>query len=316
MKYHIALLFLAVTIAACSADQDQADAYGTFEAVETIVSAEATGVLTQFHVQEGQEMEPGAEVGKIDPEQLLLRKAQLLATRQAIESRIPDIHTQLSAFDRQLAVQQQQMQTLEGERKRSENLLKAGAAPAKQLDDLKAQILLLEQQMALTRQQRIAQASALQTQQNGIHAETQPIDQQIRQIEDQIQKTVVRVPAKGIVTLQYVQPGEVVSYGKPLFKIADLRQLILRAYISGDQLTQIKTGQQVQVLADAPGGKLKAFEGTITWISSKAEFTPKIIQTREERVHLVYALKVSVPNADGSLKIGMPGELRIKSSRP
>ncbi len=312
MKPHplLSLSSLILMLVACNPDDDMADAYGNFEAVETTVSAQATGALTSFTIQEGESLDSGQTVGRIDTEQLQLRKAQILASQQAVQSRAPKVPVLLSAYEQQIAVQQQQRKTLVREQERAKNLVAAGAAPTKQLDDIVAQLETLDRQIALTRQQRTAQASALNTQRSGIAAEAAPLAEQVKQIEDQINKASVVNPIGGIVTVKYAEPGEVVSYGKPLYKIAALDNITLRAYIGGDQLVTVKPGQRVQVAVDAPEGAMKTYDGVVTWISSKAEFTPKIIQTKEERVNLVYALKIAVKN-DGGLKIGMPGEVRF-----
>ncbi len=305
------LLFCLVAVAsACQTNDDTADAYGNFEAVETTVSAEATGALQQFTVQEGESLKAGQPVGQIDTQQLKLRKAQLLASKKAVQSRTPNVSAQLSAFDNQVAVQQQQLKTLEREQQRTQNLIAAGAAPTKQLDDIRAQMDGINRQIALIRQQRVAQASALNTQRSGTSAEAAPLAEQVKQIDDQIAKSTIVNPIGGTVTVKYAEPGEVVSYGKPLYNVAALDNIILRAYVAGNQLANVRTGQRVTVFVDAPDDKLKPYQGTVTWVSSKAEFTPKIIQTKDERVNLVYALKISVKN-DGTLKIGMPGEVRF-----
>nr|WP_293844711.1 HlyD family efflux transporter periplasmic adaptor subunit [uncultured Arsenicibacter sp.] len=309
--YNLLICSVLIVPVACQQTEEKADAYGNFEAVETIVSAEATGALQQFTVEEGQSLTAGQGVGRIDTEQLMLRKAQLLASEQAVRSRTPDVAAQLSAYDQQIAVQQQQLKTLQREKERAQNLLDAGAAPAKQLDDIVAQMDLVQRQIALIRQQRVAQASALGTQRSGTSAEQAPLAEQVKQIDDQISKAAVINPAAGVVTVKYVEPGEVVAFGKALYKIAALDNITLRAYVSGDQLVNVKTGQQVKVFVDAPDDQLKPYDGTVTWISAKAEFTPKIIQTKDERVNLVYALKIRVKN-DGSLKIGMPGEVKFR----
>lgn len=307
----ILLVFnLLISAIGCNRDDNPADAYGNFEAVETTVSAQATGELRGFPVQEGESLDSGQTVGRIDTEQLELRKAQLLASKQAVQSRLPDVSAQLSAYAQQIAVQQQQRKNLLREQERSQNLVTAGAAPTKQLDEINAQLETLERQIDLTRQQRAAQASALNTQRSGTVAETVPLAEQVKQLNDQIAKASVVNPVSGTVTVKYAEPGEVVSYGKPLYKIAALENITLRAYVGGDQLVNVKPGQRVQVAVDAPEGALKTYAGTVTWISSKAEFTPKVIQTKEERVNLVYAMKIAVKN-DGSLKIGMPGEVRF-----
>ena len=301
---------LLLVLVACRNGNPESDAYGNFEAVETIVSAGATGALVRFSPEEGQTLKAGQEVGLIDTTQLYLRKAQLLASQQAVASRTPNVMAQLSYFDQQLAVQEQQLKNLQRERERSQNLVAAGAAPGKQLDDMGDQIAVLQRQLALTRQQRSAQASALNTQRSGTVAEKAPLSEQVSQLDDQIRKSFVVNPRAGTVTVKLAEPAEVVTYGKPLYKIADLHSITLRAYVSGDQLVNVKTGQKVKVLVDAPDDQYKAYDGTVQWISSKAEFTPKVVQTKEERVNLVYAMKVLVRN-DGSLKIGMPGEVQF-----
>ncbi|GAB3908221.1 HlyD family efflux transporter periplasmic adaptor subunit [Larkinella knui] len=309
MKNSLIISILSVGLMACETEP-QSDAYGNFEAVETVVSAEATGALQTLTVEEGQTLRAGQTVGQIDPLQLQLRKSQLLASRRAVSSRSPNIQAQLSPFEQQIAVQEQQLKTLQREKIRTQNLIAAGAAPTKQLDDIVAQIDVIERQIALIRQQRAAQQSALTTQRSGTLSEEAPLEEQIRQIDDQIKKATIVNPATGTVTVKFAEPGEVASYGKPLYKVADLDRITLRAYISGDQLVRVKTGQKVKVLVDAPNDQFKEYAGTVTWVSSKAEFTPKVIQTKDERVNLVYALKVLVKN-DGGLKIGMPGEVKL-----
>ncbi len=310
MKRIVYIISLIGTLTGCRNSQSESDAYGNFEAVETIVSVEATGSLLYFAVEEGQTLKPGQVVGLIDTTQLHLRKAQVLASKQAVSSRTPNVAAQISYYDQQLAVQGQQLRNLQREQERSQNLVAAGAAPAKQLDDIVNQIAVLERQMALTRQQRASQASALGTQRSGTQAESATLAQQIEQLNDQISKSRVVNPRAGTVTVKLAEPAEVVTYGKPLYKIADLNSITLRAYVSGDQLVRVKTGQKVKVRVDAPDDQFQTHEGTVQWISSKAEFTPKVIQTKEERVNLVYAMKVLVKN-DGSLKIGMPGEVQF-----
>jgi HlyD family secretion protein len=280
--------------------------------VETIVSAQATGMLETFLVEEGKQLNSGETVGLVDTLQLALQKEQLQASLQAVSSRTPNVNTQVSFYENQIAVQQEQLNTLLREKKRTENLLAAESVPRKQLDDIVSQISVLERQIALTKKQRAAQASALSTQKSGVQSEALPLQKQIERLNDQIQKSLIKNPVPGTVTIRFAEPGEVVSYGKPLYKIADLNKLVLRAYVSGDQLVNIKTGGKVKVLVDAPNDTFKEYEGTVQWISSKSEFTPKVIQTKDERVNLVYAMKVLVKN-DGSLKIGMPAEVRFQN---
>jgi HlyD family secretion protein len=296
MKTILTVISLIVLFAACKSKDDAADAYGNFESTEIIVSAEASGRLLSFDVEEGAVLTANALVGGIDSVQLNLKKAQLGANIKAVLSKRPEIAPQLEVIRQQIATQQR-------EKQRIQNLLKANAATPKQLDDINAAISLLEKQYTST-------ASTLNTQVSGLNSESQPLELQVEQVKEQLNQSRVINPVQGTVLTKYVEKGEVVVFGKPLYKIADLNTMYLRAYISGDQLGQVKTGQQVTVQTDLPNGQLKSLPGTVSWISGEAEFTPKTIQTREERVQLVYALKVRVQN-DGSLKIGMPGEIRL-----
>lgn len=296
MKTTLTAILFILLFAACNRKEDGADGYGNFESTEVIVSAEATGRILTFNVEEGMALTANALVGGIDSVQLNLRKAQLGANIKAVLSKRPDVNPQLEVIRQQIATQQK-------ERQRIQNLLKAKAATAKQLDDINAAIAVLEKQYAST-------ASSLNTQVSGITSETQPLQLQVEQVQEQLAQSRIINPVAGTVLTKYVEKGEVVNYGKPLYKIADLHTMYLRAYVSGSQLPQLKTGQQVTVQTDMPDGSLKSWPGTVSWIAAEAEFTPKTIQTREERVQLVYAVKVRVQN-DGSLKIGMPGEFRL-----
>ncbi|MDO1449366.1 HlyD family efflux transporter periplasmic adaptor subunit [Rhodocytophaga aerolata] len=308
MKTLTFLFIGAISLWGCNRKGNQTDAYGNFEAVETIVSAQATGVLESFAVEEGQTLDAGIKVGLIDTLQLALQKEQLKASLLTVSSRTPNIATQTSFYEQQIALQEEQLKALQREKKRTENLLAAESVPGKQLDDINTQISMIEKQIALIKGQRSAQASALTTQKTGIQSETLPLQKQIERLSDQIEKSTIVNPVSGTVTMRLAEPKEVVSYGKALYKIADLNKLVLRAYISGDQLVRVKVGQQVKVLVDAPNDTFQEYEGNVQWIASKAEFTPKVIQTKEERVNLVYAMKILVKN-NGSLKIGMPGEV-------
>lgn len=299
MKTASTVILSIALLAACNGGEEAADAYGNFESTEIIVSAEATGRLLSFDVEEGTVLPARTVVGAIDSTQLSLKKAQLGANIEAVLSKRPDVSPQLEVIRQQIA-------TWQREKQRVENLLKANAATTKQLDDVNARIAELEKQYAST-------ASSLQTQVSGLTSETRPLRYQVEQVEEQLAQSRIINPVEGTVLVKYVENGEVVSFGKPLYKIADLRTMYLRAYISGDQLGQVKTGQEVTVQTDLPGGEMKSWKGTISWISAEAEFTPKTIQTKEERVQLVYALKVKVEN-DGGLKIGMPGEIRLSKN--
>ncbi|MGX5820638.1 HlyD family secretion protein [Chitinophaga lutea] len=296
MKTTLTVILVSIIALSCGKNRQEADAFGNFESTEVIVSAEGTGRLLSFAVEEGQELAAGAVVGGIDSVQLRLRKAQLGANIKAVLSRKPEVNPQLEVIRQQIAAQRR-------EQERVRNLFKANAATQKQLDDINAAVSVLEKQYAAT-------ASTLNTQVSGIASETQPLELQAEQVREQLAQSRVVNPVQGTVLTKYVEQGEVVNYGKPLYKIADLRTMYLRAYVSGAQLPQLKIGQEVTVQTDAPHGGLRDWKGTVSWIASEAEFTPKTIQTRDERVQLVYALKVKVQN-DGSLKIGMPGEVRI-----
>lgn len=313
MKTHFLIYFLILGTAfsACQKNASKADAYGNFEADEIIVSAEANGRIIRFNVEEGQSLHDGEIVGAIDSVQLALKREQLQASIRAIAAKSPAISAQLAVYEKQMATVKQQLATLEYEKKRVENLLKSDAATPKQLDDLNAQIDAAHVQMNVILEQKSASSASLNTQKGGLLAEILPLQKQIAQIDDQLAKCHIVNPANGTVLASYAEAGEVASFGKPLYKIADLGTMTLRAYVAGDQLSTVKVGQKVQVLIDAPEGKQLELSGKIRWIASKAEFTPKVIQTKDERVNMVYAIKVDVPNADGALKIGMPAELKF-----
>ncbi len=306
------LLFLPLfAIVACQKSTPSADAYGNFEAQELIVSAEGNGRLLAFTAEEGQTLNIGAVVGAIDSTQLQLRREQLQASIRAVTAKSPAIGAQLSVYERQIASVQQQLATLNREKRRVENLLKSDAATPKQLDDLNSQIEAAQRQMDVIGEQKSASNAALSTQKGGLLAEVLPLQKQIAQIDDQLAKCHVVNPIVGTVLTTYAEAGEVTAIGKPLYKIADLSSMIMRAYIAGEQLSNVKLGQTVTVSVDGPEGKMQEFQGKVTWISAKAEFTPKVIQTKNERVNLVYAVKIAVPNANGVLKIGMPGEVKL-----
>ncbi len=311
MKYPLITLFLLLSLAACKDNGPQADAYGNFEADEMIVSAEANGRILELNLEEGQDLPAGQTLGRIDSTQLVLKKEQLQAAIRAIAAKSPAISAQLAVFEKQLNTTKQQLSALKREKQRVETLLKSDAATPKQLDDLNDQIVLAERQMDVILEQRSATDATLSTQKSGLLAEIMPLQKQIAQLEDQIEKCRIVNPTAGTVLSTYAEPGEVVTFGKPLYKLANLDHMILRAYVAGDQLGNVKLGQSVKVAIDAPDGAMQEFPGKVTWISSKAEFTPKIIQTKAERVNLVYAVKIEVENPDGKLKIGMPGEVRL-----
>ena len=287
--------FIVLLFISCGKTDSDFDAAGSFETTEILVSAEAQGRIMQFDIEEGQSVTENQIVGYIDSTQLFLKKEQLIASQKGLQSRRPDIR-------KQMAVLEQQIATAKTEKKRVENLLKANAATTKQLDDVNAQIAVLEKQLA-------ASKTTLESTDEGMSSDNQALDIQIQQLEDQLAKCRIVSPATGVVLTKYAEKGELAGAGKALFKVANLDNMILRAYITNEQLTQIKIGQKVTVTADF-GEEQKQYEGTISWVSAKSEFTPKTIQTRDERANLVYAIKVSVKN-DGYLKIGMYGNVRF-----
>lgn len=311
MKTYSYLIILAAAMTACNGKENPYDASGTFEAVETIVSAEATGRIMALDLEEGQQLKAGQTVGYIDSLQLSLRKKQLEAQIRATGSRVPDIVAQTNVYKQQIAVSQVRLDNLLHEQKRVQNLLKADAATPKQLDDINAQVEELQKQLDVIRKQDAAQTSVLKTQTSGLRADVLPLIVQIEQINDQLSKSRIVNEVSGTVLTKYAEANEVAAAGKPLYKIADLSTIILRAYVTGDQLTGIKLNQQVKVLVDSADSQYRQLPGTIEWISNKAEFTPKTIQTKDERANLVYAVKIRVKN-DGYLKIGMYGEVALK----
>ena len=306
----LAIIALSILITSCTKNKDEFDASGAFEAEETIISAQATGTVQDFNVEEGQVLESGQRVGSIDSIQLYLKKKQLEAQIKAIGSKTPQIALQTGTYKKQLAVTESQINTLLIEKKRTENLLKVDAATPKQLDDINGQLDMLQKQLDVIKNQDIAQTSALGTQKSGLLSERSPLQVQIEQVEDQLAKCRIVNPFKGTVLTKYIETSEMATPGKPLYKIADLSGIIMRAYITGDQLSKVKLNQKVKVLIDDGKDKYKDYEGVIVWISNKAEFTPKTIQTKDERANMVYAIKAIVKN-DGFLKIGMYGEVKF-----
>ncbi len=293
---NIALALIATLLLSCSNGNGDFDATGTFESEEVIVSSEAMGKLVMFDIDEGDNLKQNQIVGVVDTTQLYLKKKQLQSTIKAVLSKQPDIPTQLAAI-------QEQITTAEREKIRIENLLSSDAATTKQLDDINSQLDILNKQYDATK-------SSLTITRQGMRSETLPLIAQVEQIQDQINKSIIRNPIDGTVLTRYAKQDEITSNGKALYKIADLSEMILRAYINGDQLGQVKLDQKVKVFVDKGDGKQKELEGEIYWVSSKAEFTPKTIQTKDERANLVYAIKVRVNN-DGYLKIGMYGEIKF-----
>jgi len=296
MKQVALVAILLTSLMACNKNDDNYDAAGTFEAVETIVSSEASGTIKELNLEEGQSLKAGEMIGYIDSIQLFLKKKQLQAQAKAVLSRKPDIASQTASL-------LEQLRQAEREQQRTANLVKADAATPKQLDDANTQIALIKKQIT-------AQRTSLGIIATSLSEEVTPLHVQVQQINDQLEKCRIINPLEGTVLTMYAEVNEVTAAGKPLYKIAALHSIILRAYITGDQIAKVKTGQPVKVLVDDTKDKYKTYEGTIEWISNKAEFTPKTIQTKDERANLVYAVKIRVKN-DGYLKIGMYGEVKL-----
>jgi HlyD family secretion protein len=291
----VAALFLA----ACTGRNKEYDASGVFEATEVMVSARGTGELVHFDVREGQTVAAGEAVGLVDTTQLHLRKMQLLGTLKAVDARRFNVKRQVASLRQQIA-------TAQTEQARFENLVREDAATQKQLDDITASIAMLEKQLA-------AQIETLTSGNTSLDGETQAMSAQLAQLEDQIAKSVVAIPIDGVVLGKYTEQGELVAQGRALFKVADMTNIFLRVYITADQLSELRLGQQVRVFADWGENERREYKGTVSWISDKAEFTPKTIQTRDERANLVYAVKIAVTN-DGYIKTGMYGEILLKTN--
>ncbi len=292
----LSVLLLSSFVIGCNNSNDDADAYGNFEATEVLISAESNGKLLEFDLVEGDIINAGENIGIIDTLPLNLKKKQMQARIQALNTKTLNIPSQINVLIERKNV-------LEREKRRIENLFKEGAATQKQMDDINGQI-------DVTNKELMANKERLETSNKGLLSEILPIQWQIEEINDQINKSIIINPVSGTILTKYAEQYEIVNFGKPLYHIANLNELYLRAYIGGGNLSQIKLGQSVKVYIDEGKNDLKEYDGTISWISDKSEFTPKIVQTREERVNLVYAIKVRVIN-DGGIKIGMPGEIKF-----
>lgn len=297
MKKTAIAVLLAIIATSCSNNEIESDASGTFEAIETIISAEASGVIKNLSADEGKKLKAGEVIGFIDSTQLVLKRKQLESQIKAVISRSPDKKSQIAAMEEQL-------KQAKHERNRIENLVKGGAATSKQFDDATAQVAIISSQLEALR-------SSLNITSVSINEEAVPLKIQIEQLDDQIAKCRIVNPVSGTVLTQYTRENEMAVLGKPLYKIADLSSLTLKAYVTGNQLPGLKIGQEVKVLIDNGNDQYKEYKGSIDWISDKSEFTPKTIQTKDERANLVYAVKIRVPN-DGYLKIGMYGEVLFK----
>jgi len=309
----VKLIFTFITMAAfsaCNRNNSKFDASGTFEADEVIVSSLQPGKILYLNVEEGMTLAKDSVVGLVDPENLKLQQEQVEESIKALNEKTVDVAPQVQLLQNQLTVQQSQLDNLLHEQERVENLVKSDAATGKQLDDINAQIDVAKKQMIVTQQQIAVQRSNVATQNRSVLSEMAPLEKRIAQLKDLIMKAGIQNPINGTVLTKYAEQGELITSGKALYKIADLSTITLRAYMTGTQLSQIKLSQQVKVLADSGANNFREYSGTITWVSDKAEFTPKTIQTKDERANLVYAIKVKVKN-DGYLKIGMYGEVQF-----
>tara|TARA_R110002033_G_scaffold77030_1_gene128710 strand:- start:20401 stop:21297 length:897 start_codon:yes stop_codon:yes gene_type:complete len=293
-KYILGISIIATSLFSCGSDNGKADGYGNFEATEITISAENNGKLMLFNIDEGDKLEKSKFVGYIDTIPLALKREQLEVSKAVVSSKSKGVLSQINVLNAKL-------KTANTNRTRVENLIKDNAGTQKQLDDVTGEIDVIKSQIR-----------SVEIQNAPVVNELKSIDVQLKQIDDQIEKSKIINPINGTVLVKYAEPDEITSFGKPLYKVADLNTMQLRIYISETQLANIKIGQEVSVKIDDNDG-MKSYKGIISWIASEAEFTPKIIQTKEERVALVYAVKVDVTN-DGSLKIGMPAEMWINET--
>lgn len=288
---YLTSMTLLVALAGCN-NKEKADAYGNFTSTEIIVSAETSGKVLVKNVNEGDKIAEGELIYVIDTLQNNLKYTELIKRKNSIVSKTSNFSAQIEVF-------QQQKKSLEADQVRITAMIKDGAATMKQLDDITNQLSIIDKQI-----QQVSTNFA------GVRAEIESIDAQIAQISDIVERSKVKSPINGTVLETYAEKGESISTGKPLFKVADLEEMELKAYFSGNQLPLLKIGNTVKVMIDDGKGGIANYDGTISWISSESEFTPKIIQTREERVNMVYAVKIRVKN-DGSLKINMSGEVKL-----
>ena len=288
----IALIILSTS---CNRNGELADAYGSFEVDEVLISAQMPGELIQYSVVEGAFLEKGKVVAMSDTTSLYLSKLELIANKKAISTQYANIKSQIDVFNDELA-------NLEREHKRVKNLISVGAATSKQLDDIEGNISVVKSKI-----------QNVKTQNANVIAQVDAIEVKMAQLDEMIKKSIVINPIDGIVLSKLAEQYEYTAPGKPLYKIANMDQLEIRVFISEDQLTKIELGKVYTVKIDGPDGKMLAYEGTVNWISSEAEFTPKTVQTKKDRVDLVYAVKLRVKN-DGKIKIGMPGELWISEN--
>lgn len=282
-------------LSACHNQKSEVIGSGSFEATEVLVSSEVNGRVLEWNIEEGSTIQQGEQVGLVDTTQLFLQREALLRSGKGIRANQPNIATQTKALEVKL-------EELQSNRDRTARLLKAGIATQKQLDDLDSGIAAVESQLSAAR-------STLSNQSSQITAQSSAIDIQVAQVDDLIERSKIAAPISGMVLANYIHRGELAGQGRPLFRVGNLETLFLRAYVQNDQLGTLHLGDEVKVQVDGENGEKRSYPGTISWISSQAEFTPKTVQTDDERSNLVYAIKVRVPNSDGTLRIGMYGEV-------
>ena len=304
------IMIMPLLFTGCSLNDHLSDASGTFEVDEVIVSSEVPGKILSLNIDEGSLLKKDSIVGIIDSIPLELQKAQVEASISALHEKTMDVGPQVQVLKDQIAVQKTQLANALSERARTERLIKADAATTKQLDDWNNQIDVLKKQIAVNEQQIKVQETTTGTQNSSVLSEAKPLSKSVAQINDQLKRANIKNPINGTVLTKYAMAGEITSAGKALYKIGDLSVVTLRAYITGTQLAQVKLNQHVKVLVDKDAGNYRTYDGVINFISDKAEFTPKTIQTKDERANLVYAIKIHVKN-DGYLKIGMYGEVKF-----
>ena len=301
---------MSVWLFGCNNNNKDFDASGTFEVDEVVVSSEVSGQIKALNISEGSVLAKDSIVGYIDSVPLELQKAQVEATINALHEKTVNVKPQVKLLQDQISVLNVQLKDAIHEKERTERLIKADAATQKQLDGLNTQINVIQKQIAVNEQQIKVQESNTRTQNSSVLSESKPLQKSIAQIENQLKHTSIKNPINGTVLTKYAMAGEFTTPGKALYSIGDLSVITLRAYVTGTQFAHIKLGQPVKVFVDSTAETYKEYPGIITWISDKAEFTPKTIQTKDERANLVYAIKIHIKN-DGLLKIGMYGEVKF-----
>ena len=306
----ISVSLAGILLFGCNSNKQDFDASGTFEVDEVVVSAEAPGQIKALDIREGSVLAKDSIVGYIDSIPLTLQKAQVEANINALQEKTSNVAPQVKLLQDQISVLKVQLDNAIHEKQRTERLIKADAATQKQLDDQNNQINIIQKQIAVNQQQIKVQESTTGTQNRSILSASKPLKKSVAQIEDQLKRTNIKNPLNGTVLTRYAMAGEFASPGKALYSIGDLSEITLRVYVTGTQFAGIKLNQPVKVFVDSTDKTYKEYPGVITWISDKAEFTPKTIQTKDERANLVYAVKIHVKN-DGLLKIGMYGEVKF-----